>query len=183
MPRPATPESLPRDSPTPVGLKHRDSRLPVPASSLLRKFVNERLNRELPLIDYRALRHYGRLAHCRSIPAIAARKCLLYVLPARIYRQPCPAEGVFVICDHNNCAIPRQFIEFIQSPPYKFRVHPIISDSPLDYINPTSAVMLVGAGRAGARRISYFALFPSCGSPATQIAQRRYVESTAYYKS
>jgi hypothetical protein len=52
-----------------VGVKNGDSRLPVPANSLFSKFVDD-----------------------RPIPAIAARKCLLYVLPARIYRQVCPAE-------------------------------------------------------------------------------------------
>jgi hypothetical protein len=44
----------------------------------------------------------------------------------------------------------------------------LISDKPLDFINPTSAVMLVGDGRAGAKRISYLALFALCSSPATQ---------------
>jgi hypothetical protein len=52
----------------------------VPASSLLGKFVDERLNRELPLIGHRALSHYGGLAHCRPIPAITSGKCPLYVL-------------------------------------------------------------------------------------------------------
>jgi hypothetical protein len=39
--------------------------------------------------------------------------------------------------DHNDCAIPWHFIDA----PHKFRVHNIISDEPLDFINPTSAVM------------------------------------------
>jgi len=71
--------------------------------------------------------------------------------------------------DHNDCAIPWHFIDA----PHKLRAHNIIWDKTLDFINPTSAVMLVGAGRAGARRISYSAFFAACGSPATEIAQRR----------
>jgi hypothetical protein len=107
----------------------------MPASSLLGKFVDERFNREAPLIDHRALSHYGRLAHCRPKPAIAARKCALYVLPGSIYRQVCPTEGIFVMCDHNDCAIPRQFIELVESPPYNFNVrnhtvHCITGQSP-----------------------------------------------------
>ena len=78
----------------------------VPASSLLRKLVDERLNREAPLIDDLPLSHFGRLAHSRPIPAVAARKCALHVLPGSIHRQVCPAEGIYVICDHNDCAIP-----------------------------------------------------------------------------
>jgi hypothetical protein len=111
----------------------------------------QRVNRKLPLIDHRTLSHHGRLAHCRPIPAIAARKCPLYVLPARIYRQVCPAERVFVIRDHNDCAIYRRFIEFIRSPPYNFRFHTIISDKPLEFINASCVMMPVGVGRLGLR--------------------------------
>jgi len=71
--------------------------------------------------------------------------------------------------DHDDCAIAWHFIGV----PDKFRIHNIISDKPVDFINPTSAAMLVGVGTAGAKRISYLGLFASCGLPATQIAQRR----------
>jgi hypothetical protein len=114
-------------------------------------FRGPAVNRKSPVVDHLRVLNYGRLASSRVVPSAASSKRALYVEAGGTVRQVCPMEGPITVRDHNDCAIPWHFIDV----PQKFHVHDIIWDKPLDFINPTSAVMLVGVGRAGAKRISY----------------------------
>ena len=68
--------------------------------------MDERLNREAPLIDHFPVCHYGRLAHRRSKPTVAARKYAFYFLPGRIFRQTRPAKGFLVRAKLRSSALP-----------------------------------------------------------------------------
>jgi hypothetical protein len=86
----------------------------------------------------------------RIVPSGASSKRALHVEAGGTIRQVYPMEGLITMRDHNDCAIPWHFIDAS----HKFRPHNIIWDKPLEFINASCAMTLVGVGRAGAKRIS-----------------------------
>src|SRR5271166_2362714 len=85
----------------------------------IRRRLVARQNRKLPVIDDLLVLHDCHLAASRLVRSVTAMKRVLYVQPDGILRQICPAEGLAATSDHNDCAIPRDFIVA----PHQFFVH------------------------------------------------------------